>query len=207
METLPTEKAEDARPKNALMLSHIKRSLDRKDQIMILSMMISEVNDFFNVRGNMSTKQIKLTAELVIDNPGFYDLTLGNIKACFRHKMMTEKLYDRLDGNIIIGWLREFKSDMADHCETVNEGQDRLRQREESSGTAGAITHAAYMAMLEARANDGDTDAQKTLDAYRRRERVPTPEQIRRKQFEETLHKELYRKNREKYLRDAKEKE
>lgn len=196
METLPIEKAEDARPKNALMLSHIKRSLDRKDQIMILSMMISEVNDFFNVRGNMSTKQIKLTAQLILDNPNFYDLTLGNIKACFHQRMMSEKIYDRLDGNIIIGWLREFKSEMADHCETVKEGYDRIRQREESTRDAGAITHAAYIAMLETRANAGDKDAKKMIAEYHRWTRISSAGEQREKDLAFFKYKQEYLKQR-----------
>jgi hypothetical protein len=157
-------------------------------------MLIIEVNDFFNVRGNMSQKQIRLTAELILDNPNFYDLTLGNIKSCFRQRMMSEKLYDRLDGNIIIQWLREFKSEMADHCETVNEGNDRIRQREETSGDAGSITHSTYMAMLEARANDGDEEAQRMLEDYRRRTQSITPEQRREKEMDFRKYKLEYLK-------------
>lgn len=194
METLPAEKAEDERPQGALMLSHIRRSLDRRDQTMVLSMMITEVNDFFNVKGKMTAKQIRLTAELILDNDAFYDLTLGNIKACFRERMMSERLYDRLDGNIIIGWLREFKSEMADRCEIVNEGKDRIRQREESGGCAGSISHAVYMAMLEARADDGDGDAARTLAEYRRRTAIPTAEEQRRKDLGFFAFNEQYKK-------------
>ena len=159
---------------------------------MYLSMMITEVNDFFNVRGNMNAKQIKLTAELILDNPGFYDLTLGNIKACFRHKMATAKLYDRLDGNIIIDWLREFKSNMADHCETLHEGYDRLREREESSGNVGVITHTVYMAMLEAKANDGDKEAKAILTDYKKRAQILSPEEQRKEKLNFLKYKAQY---------------
>lgn len=184
LENLPIEKMDAERPPNAIMLSHIKRSLDRNQQLMYLSMMIAEVNDFFNVKGNMNAKQIKLTAELILDNAGFYDLTLGNIKACFRQKMMTAKLYDRLDGSIIIDWLRQFKSDMADRCETLREGFDRKKEREDASGDVGFITHKAYMAMVEARANDGDKEAMAILEDYRKRALIPTPEKQREKDLE-----------------------
>lgn len=179
------------------MLSHYKRSLDRDKQLMYLSMMIMEVNDFFNVKGNMNTKQIKLTAELILDNPNFYDITLGNIKACFRQRMMSEKIYDRLDGNLIIGWLREFKSEMADHCETVNEGNDRIRQREEQSGGVGAISHATYMAMLETRVNDGDEEAADILNEYRKRSRVLSKEDQHRKDIEFLKYKANYDRQRQ----------
>lgn len=192
LENLPIERMDAERPPNAIMLSQYKRSLDRNQQLMYLSMMITEVNDFFNVRGNMNAKQIKLTAELILDNPGFYDLTLGNIKACFRHKMATAKLYDRLDGNLIIDWLREFKSEMADHCEALREGYDRKKEREESEGDTGVITHAAYMAMLETRANDGDKEAVQILNEYKKRSRILSGEDQRKKDLEFFKYKQQY---------------
>lgn len=198
METLPPERIDDDRPTTAITLAQCRRSLDRDKQVMSLSLMIMEVNDFFNVKGSMTAKQIKLTAELILDNPGFHDLTLGNIKACFRQCMTSEKIYDRIDGNLIISWLRRFKSDLADHCETVAISRERQRQRDESLGDAGAITHAAYLAMLEARAGDGDEDARQTLDDYRRRSHTLTPEQQRQKEIEFRLFKHRYNETRKK---------
>lgn len=176
------------------MLSQLARTLKREQLILYLCMMLIEVNDFFNVKGNMNSKQIQLTAELIADNPGFYDLTLGNVKACFRHCMATKKLYDRLDGNLIIGWLREFKSEMADHCENVVSGNEAAARREELSGDAGAISHATYMAMLEARVNDGDADAARILDAYRERSKTVSPEEKRQKDMEFMKFKHEYLK-------------
>lgn len=159
--------------------------------------MVHELKEWFNVKCNLNPDQEALTAELILDDVCFYDLTLGNIKACFRQHMKDATLYDRLDGNIIIGWLREFKSDMADWCESTH-----IREEVEDS-SPDAISHAAYMAMLESRANDGDREARKILDNYQERTRIPSPEQMRRKEFEQTLHEELYRKDRDKYLKDA----
>lgn len=194
LKNLPIERIDAERPPNAVMLSQMKRGLDRMRQMLYIEMLIVEVNDFFNVRGNMNEKQIELTAELILDNPGFYDLTLGNIKACFRHKMMTAKLYDRLDGNIIIDWLREFKSDMADHCETLREGYARKKEREEQEGDVGVITHAAYMAMLEARANDGDKEAMQVLNEYKKRSRILSKEEQHKKELEFFKYRQQYAK-------------
>lgn len=202
LENLPVERIDAERPPGAITLSHCKRSLTREQQLMYISLMIAEVNDFFNVKGNMNAKQIKLTAELILDNDNFYDLTLGNIKSCFRQHMMQDKIYDRLDGNIIIGWLREFKSEMADRCETFNEGKDRMRLRKESGDGAGSISHTVYMAMLEARANDGDEDAARTLAEYRRRAAMPTAEEQRRKDLGFFAFNEQYKKKKGYYDRN-----
>lgn len=193
---LPIEKTDQPRPANAISLANYKRGLDRRQQLMYLGMMITEVNGFFNVRGNMDARQITLTAELILDNPGFYDLTLGNIKACFRHKMATARLYDRLDGNIIIGWLREFKSDMADYCESVRTGQERTEARERASSDAGCITHAVYLEMLADKANQGDKDAQAILADYAARPRILSEDEQKAKDFAFLKFKEEYIKNR-----------
>ena len=195
LENLPVERIDAERPPGAITLSHCKRNLSREQQLMYISLMIAEVNDFFNVKGNMNAKQIKLTAELILDNDNFYDLTLGNIKACLRQKMMNEKIYDRLDGNIIIGWLREFKSEMADNCENRNLGRDRIKQQQELKDGAGAISHSVYMAMLEARANDGDEDAIRILSEYLKRSRILSAEKQHQKDLEFFKFKLQYEQN------------
>ena len=129
---LKPEKTSDPRPNNAPILSQIQKENGFANALAVLTFAIHEVKEWFNVKNNLTPDQEAMTAELILDCDSFYDLTLGNIKACFRQKMMTEKLYDRLDGNIIIGWLRQFKSDMAEQCENVNIGLERQRQREEN---------------------------------------------------------------------------
>lgn len=186
MEELPIERVEDSRPAGALTLSRLKRGLSRQQQVVYVAMLIIEANDFFNVKGNMNKKQIRLTAELILDHQPFSDLTLGNIKACFREHMMSDRLYDRLDGNIIIGWLRGFKARMADWCENRRIGEERERLREESESGTESVTYQAYIAMLESKAAGGDTQAAEMLGQCRRMtgkaDRL-TPEQRRQREL------------------------
>lgn len=194
---LPIEKTDSPRAHGAITLANYKRGLDRRQQLMYLGMMIAEVNDFFNVRGNMNARQIALTAELILDNPGFHDLTLNNIKACFRHKMATAKLYDRLDGNIIIQWLREFKSEMADWCESVRAGRDRADSQENASTEADPVTHAVYIEMLRNRADKGDREAAAILGDYAKRSRILSDEERKAKKIEFLRYKAQYLKNKQ----------
>lgn len=195
LEMLPVEKINSERPPTAIMLSQMKRGLDKNRQIMYISMLIKEVNDFFNVKGNMSAPQIKLTAELILDNPGFYDLTLGNIKACFRNKMMTAKLYDRLDGQIIIQWLREFKSEMA---ETVC---DRSMGVQETENREIGKTYDEYINSLKERAEKGDAKAIESLklqqEWMQKIKRTPTLEERRKKEIEFMKYKLQYLKSKQ----------
>lgn len=189
------EKATDARPKDAITLSHLKRGTQRKEAIMVIAMMINEVNSFFNVKGNMSSAQIALTAELILDNDGFYDLTLSNIKACFRKQMMSAKLYDRLDGSIIIQWLREFKSEMADYVENSRQGE---RNRDIS---ASAVSYDDWLNSLKERAQNGDLDAEKMyvehMEWMQKIKRIPSESEQRKKELDFFRFKQEYIKSKQ----------
>lgn len=139
-EIVRQEGIDDQREQGALTIFHLNKSMDRREALLTVSIAILEVKEWFNVKGTMTDRQVKTTAEMILDHPHFYDLSIGNIKACFREKMMNTKLYDRLDGNIIIGWLKQFRSDMADACYRQRCEQDRIEKiREERSGPGDGI--------------------------------------------------------------------
>lgn len=134
-EIIKPEKPEDDRKEGAITIFHLNQGMDRTEALLAISIAVLEVKDWFNVKGNLTDLQVKMIAEMILDHPQFYDMSLANIKACFRHKMMTEKLYDRLDGNIILGWLRQFKSDMADACyqQKVQKDREEIAHEERDS--------------------------------------------------------------------------
>ena len=147
--------------------------------MLALTLAIKEVRDFFNVKGNMTAPQIAMTAELILDEPSFHDLSLANVKACFRHRMKTERVYDRIDGNLLIGWLREFKSEMAEACYDA-----RLHEERTQDADAGAISHAVYLEMLKARADSGEPEAMAIMGDYAGRRPAETDEERHRKDVE-----------------------
>ena len=185
----------DNRPINSPILSQIKRELGFTTAMIVVSCAIDELREWFNVKNNITPSQVAMTAEMILDNPHFYDFTIGNIKACFRQKMMNTKLYDRLDGNIIIQWLREFKSEMADRCELVSEGRDRKNNSQESD----AISHEVYLKMLKHRADNGDQEAIKIIKEYRKRGKVLSQEEQHQKELEFFKYKQEYLKGKKVY--------
>lgn len=127
-EVVKQERIEDSREPGALTVFNLNKNMERKEALLTLSIAILEVKEWFNVKGNMTDRQVRMTAEMILDYPSFYDLSLGNIKACFREKMMNEKLYDRLDGNIILGWLKDFKSRLSDAVYEQRIEEDRIAE-------------------------------------------------------------------------------
>lgn len=182
---LPPAKISDPHTESTPSLGKIKRSLPEECAMMIVSVALMEVRDWFNTSGNLSDSQIAMLAEMIIDR--FYDYSLNEIKAVFRRKMSEGKVY-RIDGNVIMGWLSEYD------LERDNYNEDMARNGNRYDSNPGAITHQAYVAMLEARANDGDEEAVRILAEYRRRAATPTEKERRRKDEE-------FRKYRMEYLR------
>lgn len=103
-------------------LAKIKNSASRTDARALLSIAICELCDFFNVGKNMNDTQIALTADLILEQ--YWYLHLEEVKYCFRRAMLREKLFDRLDGNIILGWLAAYDTERTAEAMRLSEQED-----------------------------------------------------------------------------------
>ena len=65
--------------------------------------------------------------------------------------MMREKLFDRIDGNIILGWLREYDNERTEEAIRISENRDS-RTINECKKTPNTIGYKEYLANLEQRA-------------------------------------------------------
>lgn len=130
-------------------LAKIKNEVSLADIRALISIAVCEVCDFFNVGKNMNDAQIALTVDLIIGR--FWYFKLEEIKYCFRRAMMREKLFDRLDGNIIIGWLREYDAERTEEAMRISDQEASLlhnQVREEPD----AVSYEEYLADLRVRA-------------------------------------------------------
>jgi hypothetical protein len=141
-------------------LANIKNRVSLNDARALLSIAICEVCDFFNVGKNMNDTQIALTVDLIIEQ--FWYFKLEEIKYCFRRAMMREKLFDRLDGNIIIGWLRDYDAERTEEAMRISD-QESLQMLNEPKAYSGAVSFNDYIADLKERAKT-DKEAEKLLD-------------------------------------------
>jgi hypothetical protein len=130
----------------------------------IILLALTELADFFNVGKNLSQAQLSLTADLIIER--FYYFKLEDIKLCFHRAMANEQVFDRLDGNIIMRWLREYDKsrtelamDMSDQAET--QAANQVTQNGD------AITAREYLQELAERAKTDSTAAEILSDMQR----------------------------------------
>lgn len=121
----------------------------------IISIAISEVVKFFNVGKIMNAAQVAITAELIIDR--FYYLKLEEIKYCFHRAMCSSKVYDRLDGNIIIGWLNEYDAERDEFCSLNVISENKAHKADDKSSIS--CPYDAYWDNQQRLAESGDEEA------------------------------------------------
>lgn len=140
-------------------LAEIKKKVSLNDVRALLSIAVCEVCDFFNVGKNMNDIQVALTVDLIIER--FWYFKLEEIKHCLRKAMMREKLFDRLDGNIIMGWLESYDAERTEEAMRQSE-QEAQRRQNETAEAADAISFDEFLSKLEQRART-DKEAAKLL--------------------------------------------
>lgn len=135
----------------------------------LLYIAICEVCDFFNVGKNMSDTQVALTVDLILES--YWHLHLEEIKYCFRRAMMREKLFDRLDGNIIIGWIQQYDDERTEEAMRQSERLEAQAANETKEPGEGAVTYDEFVVGLKERAAV-DAEAAKLLESI---ENPPVP--------------------------------
>lgn len=144
-------------------LAKIKNEISLADARALLSIAVCEVCDFFNVGKNMSDTQVAITVDLILEE--YWYLKLEEIKYCFRRAMRREKLYDRLDGNIIMGWLEQYDAERTEEAVRLSEQRETAEANTLPAAPAeGAVTLEEYMKQLREKAAQGDEEAAQYLD-------------------------------------------
>lgn len=126
---------------------------------LIIMHALKEVRDFFNVGKNLTNPQITITAELIMSQ--FWYFKIEDIKCCLRRAMLREKLFDRLDGNIILGWLKEYDNERTEEAMRISENEES-RAVNEVKESPDTVSYEVYLANLEQRAKS-DKDAAELL--------------------------------------------
>jgi len=117
----------------------------------ILEAHITAACSFFNVAGNMSNSQIEETAYLLFD--AYRHLRIDDVVLCLKWAKAGRygKVYDRMDGNIILSWFAAYFAERQDAIEAarINAHQRRKdAERKNNDWTPEGI--AAFKKILDA---------------------------------------------------------
>lgn len=99
------------------------RKYDQDLAFTFLTKIVNELADFFSVGKNMGAKQIEETVKLLLKE--YYFLKPEDYKLCFLNakKGLYGQLFDRLDGQVICGWLNLYCEERANYFEQKSIGQ------------------------------------------------------------------------------------
>ena len=142
-----------------LPLSVIRKEITLAGARAILVIAINELVSFFNVGKTMNDVQVALTADLIIDR--FYYLKLEEIKLCFHNAMVSGKVYDRLDGNVILGWLNEYDAQRDEIVSSLS-----INEAHEQNNNSHGMFYEEYIKHLTERIENGDEKAKALLESH-----------------------------------------
>ena len=126
-----------------IILEHKPKSLARqvKEQgservIDLISILILEVLEWYNVKNSMNESQILDAAYLVYNE--FKRFNLYDLGLCFKRGKTGKygKVYDRIDGGVLFEWLHKYDIDRTGNIVTIRQNEDATHKqafRERSS--------------------------------------------------------------------------
>lgn len=166
-------------------LDKIKNKASLADARSLVSLALCDLCDFFNVGKNMDDRQIAATADLIIDR--FWYFKVEELKFCFRQAKIKAKLYDRLDGNIIMQWLEDYDVERTNIAAEISRNREAEQMNKESSD---GVSWLAYVLDLKSRSLKGDKEASQRLDDIEHLRHLPRLGDITKDK--ETAFKEWY---------------
>ncbi len=84
-----------------------RQFLDNEEMtIDIVKLMLIQLQDFYNCKSKMSDAQLTESAYLICGE--FRHFNYYDIGMCLKLAKTREKVYDRVDGGMVLGWLKQF---------------------------------------------------------------------------------------------------
>lgn len=120
---LRVRRIEDAINSPELPISVLQNQFGLDGARAILVLAVTEVCNFFNVGKTMNATQVAITVDLIIEN--YFYLKLEDIKLCFHRAMRSHEAYDRLDGNVILSWIKMYDADRDEYCSLQNSNENK----------------------------------------------------------------------------------
>jgi len=107
------EKAIDSKSPS---LAKINKVLGNQEVVKAIAKMIINTTEFLNIP-KLTDIQIKMTAEFIYED--YNGLNIADINLCFKNGMKGKygKLFNRIDGQIILMWLSEYTGERAEFAE------------------------------------------------------------------------------------------
>ena len=144
-------------------LASISREQGEAKARAVLVLIVTDALEFFNASETMNDRQVAVTVDLILEEYPY--MQADDITLCFRNAMKGRygKLYNRIDGQVIMGWLREYNRERCTLASEQSYNEHKARLSDEARPTDG-IFYAEYRAELQRKADGGDEEARRRLE-------------------------------------------
>lgn len=155
-------KIEDVFNSGEPAIASIARNMGQATARATVGYLIAEALEFFNATETMNDRQVAMTVDLILEEYPY--MQPDDLKLCFRNamKMKYGRLYNRIDGQIIMGWLREYNRERCQAADMLSYNEHKAYLSEEGRPTDG-VFYIEYRAGLEKRAKAGDKQAERLI--------------------------------------------
>jgi hypothetical protein len=160
-EALQSRKIEEVFESGVPSLITIENKVGEAAVRAVVVLLLKEAIDFFNLTETMTDTQVATTCRFIIEEYPYFQL--DDLKVCFANAMKGKygKIYNRLDGSIVLEWLSKYDRDRCSLADAIS-FQDHKSERE-AEISDGAITYKEYREQLKEKADNGDKEAQEAL--------------------------------------------
>lgn len=120
-EQLTPASYEDVFECGSAALSVVKKEHGKQAASAYISIMLADIEQFFNVKNGMTEIQIKMLVDMILKN--FYFLKVSDLRLfAEKFKMgLYGKVYDRLDGGVIMDALNKYVGERMDEAEQYHQ--------------------------------------------------------------------------------------
>ena len=156
------KKVEDVFQSDEPSIGTIIRKFGEPQARAVLVILIADALEFFNVSNTMSATQVATTVDLIIEEYPY--MKTDDFKLCFKNamKMKYGNIYNRIDGQVIMSWLREYNKERCAVADNQSWNFHKENLSEEVNYTSG-LSYEEYRNELKLRVEQGDEEAAKAL--------------------------------------------
>lgn len=142
-------------------LWEIRSKTDHATAIGIIVIALIHTARLVNVDANLNETQIGEIANDVLEEYGY--LKVEEVKYVLKTAVKTQKIYGRLDYNIVMNWFKEYDVERTTLCADISDNESKQQREIESRPGEGAMTYQQYVDKLKKEAENGSEDAKRRL--------------------------------------------
>ncbi len=137
----------------------------------VLVFLINDISEFLNIKETLNTNQILSTVDLIIEEYGY--MKPEDFKLCFNQakKGYYGQVYNRIDGQVILSWLKEYAIERVEYFE--NHNTRKAQNQNDTRGLKTESMHSLYDKYVERSAKEeADLKVKKELEAELRKQAI-----------------------------------